>query len=84
MVCRFPNLRLAPGQYTLRILFTERVAGTREIIERVCPFEVVMLGQTREGGWPVNEVACFDDADWTHATLPEPVGAMAQSDPGGR
>ena len=65
LVCRFPHLRLAPGQYTLRILFVEGFAGVRDLLERLCPFEVVMLGQTREGGWPVNDIAYFEDADWS-------------------
>ena len=64
-VCRFPHLRLAPGQYTLRILFVEGFAGVRDLLERLCPFEVVMLGQTREGGWPVNDIAYFEDAAWS-------------------
>jgi lipopolysaccharide transport system ATP-binding protein len=65
LVCRFPQLRLAPGQYTLRILFVEGFAGVRDLLERLCPFEVVMLGQTREGGWPVNDIAYFEDAEWS-------------------
>jgi lipopolysaccharide transport system ATP-binding protein len=72
LVCRFPSLRLAPGQYTLRIHFGDRLAGTRDLLERLCPFEVVMLGRTREGGWPVNDVACFDDAEWSAGVITDP------------
>ena len=68
-VCRFPRLRLAPGQYAVRLLFADRLGGKRDLLERVCPFEVVMLGQTREGGWPVNEVAYFEDAQWSTTAL---------------
>jgi hypothetical protein len=71
LVCRFPHLRLAPGQYTLRVHFAERIAGTRDLLEQLCPFEVVMLGQTREGGWPVNDIAYFDDAEWSADVLTE-------------
>ena len=49
----------------MRLLFADRLGGKRDLLERVCPFEVVMLGQTREGGWPVNDVAYFEDVEWT-------------------
>jgi|KBSMisStandDraft_5_1062788.scaffolds.fasta_scaffold64811_2 lipopolysaccharide transport system ATP-binding protein len=65
LVCRFPELRLAPGQYAVRVAFAEGLGGLHDLLERVCPFEVVMLGPTRPGGWPVNEVAYFDDAEWS-------------------
>jgi lipopolysaccharide transport system ATP-binding protein len=68
LTCRFPSVRLAPGQYALRIRFMDR-AGVRDLLERVCPFEVVMIGRTREGGWPVNDVAYFEDADWSAAIV---------------
>ncbi len=70
LVCRFPQLRLAPGQYAVRVGFAERIGGLHDLLERVCPFEVVMLGQTREGGWPINEVAYFEDAEWTVVETP--------------
>ena len=69
-VCRFPRVRLAPGQYAVRVLLADRIGGKRDFLERVCPFEVVMLGQTREGGWPVNEVAYFEDAEWAAEEVP--------------
>lgn len=72
LVCTVPRLRLAPGQYAIRVGFADRLRGTHDLLERVCPFEVVMYGQTREGGWPVNEVAYFEDAQWT---------ALAPADP---
>jgi lipopolysaccharide transport system ATP-binding protein len=63
--CRFPNLRLAPGQYGLLVTFADRDGGTRDEVDRVCPFEVVMYREIREGGWPVNQVACFDEVEWS-------------------
>jgi hypothetical protein len=67
-VCRFPRLRLAPGQYTVAAALVDRVHGRRDWVERVCPFEVLMPS-TREGGWPVNEVAYFEDAQWSSSPL---------------
>jgi lipopolysaccharide transport system ATP-binding protein len=75
LICRFPHLRLAPGQYAVRVAFIEGLANRHDLLERVCPFELVMLGKTRVGGWPVNEVAYFEDAEWTVAELPVAVGA---------
>jgi hypothetical protein len=63
-VCRLPRLRLAPGQYAVRVMLADRDHGMRDLRERICPFEVVMHGRSREGGWPVNLVAYFEDADW--------------------
>ena len=49
----------------MRVSFADREEGTRDLLQRVCPFEVVVYGETREGGWPVNEIAYFEDAEWT-------------------
>jgi lipopolysaccharide transport system ATP-binding protein len=62
--CRFPHLRLAPGQYLVRVALADRHAGTQDEVDGACPFEVVMYGEIREGGWPVNQVAYFDDVEW--------------------
>ena len=61
--------------------FAEGLGGLHDLLERVCPFEVVMLGQTRAGGWPVNEVAYFDDAEWSVTVLPDVTESAAPSPP---
>jgi hypothetical protein len=38
-----------------------------------------MLGPTRAGGWPVNEVAYFDDAEWSVTALTDAVEPVARS-----
>jgi ABC-type polysaccharide/polyol phosphate transport system ATPase subunit len=69
LTCRIPTIRLAPGQYSVNVALADRHGG-RELLERVSPFEVVMLGRTREGGWPVNDVAYFEEAEWSVAGAP--------------
>ena len=60
-----PKLRLYMGNYSLKIHFKE-YAGGREFdaIESVCPFEVVMYGLEREGGWWNSACAYLEDGSW--------------------
>ena len=66
--CELPHLRLAPGQYSVRVFIADRHSHKRELVERLCPFEVVMPGLLSEG-WNANEVAYFEDAQWTSAPV---------------
>jgi lipopolysaccharide transport system ATP-binding protein len=69
--CELPHVRLAPGQYAIRVLLMDRTHGRVDLVERCCPFEIVMTGQSREGGWPVNDIAYFEDARWERDDLIE-------------
>jgi len=65
LVCDIPKLRLYQGNYNLKLNFKE-YAGGREFdaLEGVCPFEVVMYGREREGGWWKGTCAYLEDGDW--------------------
>jgi lipopolysaccharide transport system ATP-binding protein len=63
--CRFPKLRLAPGQYTVRVSLYDRDPYIRDLVERSCPFEVMVPGPLRDGGWPINDMAYIEDAEWS-------------------
>jgi hypothetical protein len=64
-VCRFPRLRLAPGQYSLGIVFADQVQGQHDGLARVCPFDVVMAGQASLDGRRGHDIVYVDDAEWT-------------------
>ena len=65
LVCTIPKLRLYMGNYTLRVHFKE-FAGGREfdVLEGVCPFEVVMYGRDREGGWYRGTCVYMEEGQW--------------------
>jgi len=70
LVCAIPSLRLYMGHYTLRVHFKE-FAGGREfdMVEGVCPFEVVMYGRDREGGWFRGTCVYLEDGAWEVAKV---------------
>jgi lipopolysaccharide transport system ATP-binding protein len=65
LVCTIPKLRLYMGSYTLRLHLKE-FAGGREFdsLENICPFEVVMYGQDREGGWHRGMCTYMEEGSW--------------------
>lgn len=70
LVCSIPRLRLYMGEYNLRANLKE-FAGGREFdaVEGVCPFEVVMYGREREGGWYRGTCAYLEDGAWDIAKV---------------
>jgi len=65
LVCRIPKMRLFMGDYTLRVHLKEQAGGKEfEMLEGICPFEVVMYGRDREGGWFKNTCTYLEDGDW--------------------
>ena len=65
LVCSIPKLRLYMGNYTIRANLKE-FAGGREFdsVDGVCPFEVVMYGQEREGGWFRGTCTYLEEGSW--------------------
>jgi lipopolysaccharide transport system ATP-binding protein len=65
LVCDIPKLRLYKGDYTLRANLREYAGGRQfDSIEGVCPFEVVMYGQEREGGWWDGSCVYLEEGQW--------------------
>ena len=65
LVCTIPKLRLYMGNYTLRVHLKEFAGGTEfEALEGICPFEVVMYGMDREGGWFRGTCAYLEEGSW--------------------
>ena len=65
LTCRIPKLRLFMGEYTLRVHLKEHAGGKEfETLEGICPFEVVMYGRDRDGGWHKNTCTYLEDGDW--------------------
>ena len=65
LVCQIPKVRLFMGDYTLRVHLKEKAGGREfEVLEGVCPFEVVMYGRDREGGWFKNTCTYLEDGQW--------------------
>ena len=65
LACTIPKLRLYMGNYTLRVHLKE-FAGGREfdVLEGICPFEVVMYGKDREGGWHRGACTYLEEGAW--------------------
>jgi lipopolysaccharide transport system ATP-binding protein len=65
LVCRVPKMRMFMGDYTLRVHLKEQAGGKEfEVLEGICPFEVVMYGRDREGGWYKNTCAYLEEGNW--------------------
>ncbi|WP_254955410.1 ABC transporter ATP-binding protein, partial [Cyanobium sp. Cruz-8H5] len=63
--CHLPKVRLNIGHYSITAHFGERYGGRKfETVERVCPFEVVKYGESREGGWNRDACKYIDDFTW--------------------
>ena len=64
--CIIPSLKLYMGNYTLKCYFSEPAGGEMfDIIENVCPFEVVMYKQLRENfQWLPNTCSYLENASW--------------------
>jgi lipopolysaccharide transport system ATP-binding protein len=72
LTCRVPKLRLYMGHYRLRLIFTEPPGGaTFQILEGVCPFEVIMPDKSRLFQWWPRECAYLEDCDWDASTRME-------------
>ncbi len=66
LVCRIPKMRMFMGDYTLRLHLKEKAGGKEfETLEGICPFEVVMYGRDREGGWFKNTCTYLEDGQWS-------------------
>jgi len=65
LACKIPKMRLFMGEYTLRVHLKDQAGGIGfEELENICPFEMVMYGRDREGGWFKNTCAYLEDGQW--------------------
>jgi lipopolysaccharide transport system ATP-binding protein len=65
LTCRIPKLHMFMGDYTMRVHLKEQAGGKElEVLEGICPFEVVMYGRDREGGWFKNTCTYLEEGEW--------------------
>jgi lipopolysaccharide transport system ATP-binding protein len=70
LVCKIPRMRMFMGDYTLRVHLREQPGGKEfDVLEGVCPFEVVMYGRDREGGWYKGTCTYLEDGEWEVAKV---------------
>jgi lipopolysaccharide transport system ATP-binding protein len=64
--CKIPSLKLYMGKYFVKCFFSEPPGGRLfDVVENVCPFEVVMIDVNRsEFNWYPEACAYVEDADW--------------------
>jgi lipopolysaccharide transport system ATP-binding protein len=64
--CEIPSLNLNVGSYYLRVRLSEPPGGWDfDVLDRVCPFEVVMLNRTTRFGWKPEDAACIVPGVWS-------------------
>ncbi|MDJ1482392.1 polysaccharide ABC transporter ATP-binding protein [Cytophagaceae bacterium YF14B1] len=71
--CVIPNCRLYMGRYFLKVYFSEPPGGQIfQVLENICPFEVVMYGKHREFQWYPEACAYIEDGTWEvqHKVIP--------------
>ncbi len=66
LICNFPNLRLNVGLYHLKAYLSDPPAGGThyEVLDGVCPFEVVRTDKTTSWGWAPQHCSYFEDYNW--------------------
>ena len=63
--CTIPNCKLYQGQYYIKAHLAEsRGRHKFEEIDKICQFEVVMLGETIEWGWQKNVCIYTEEFNW--------------------
>jgi lipopolysaccharide transport system ATP-binding protein len=73
LICRIPKTRLYLGKYTITLYLSEPPGGRLfQMIEGICPFEVVMHSYYREYRWEPGTCAYLEDCNW------EPVQRLTQ------
>jgi len=67
LICKIPELKLYMGKYFLKCFFSEPPGGrVFEILENVCPFEVVMFETKRtEFAWYPEACAYLEKSNWS-------------------
>jgi ABC-type polysaccharide/polyol phosphate transport system ATPase subunit len=64
--CLVPKFRLYMGNYRLRVYFNEQPGGRIfQVLEGICPFEVIMYDNSRLFQWWPKESAYLEDYSWT-------------------
>ena len=80
LVCTIPKLRLYMGHYTLRVHLKEQAGGREfEVLDGICPFEVVMYGRDREGGWWRGTCTYLEEGSWEVSRVNEKLFGNLQS-----
>jgi lipopolysaccharide transport system ATP-binding protein len=65
VICKIPKLHLYMGNYTVTTYFSEPPGGKFfQVIEQVCPFEVVMYGMNQEFGWGQGACTYLEESAW--------------------
>ncbi len=63
--CDVASVRLFAGRYTVLVALCDRYGGALKcVVERICPFEVIMHC-TRDGGWERDDGVYIEDCTWT-------------------
>lgn len=66
LVCKIPKFRLYMGRYTLKTYFSEPPGGDIfEVLDSICPFEVVMYGKHREFPWQQGTCSYLEEGTWS-------------------
>ncbi len=65
LICHFPKLKLYPGNYYLTMYFG--ASEPRRVFSapaQICPFEVAILGETRDFYWYPDNALYVEDVEW--------------------
>jgi len=67
LTCVIPNCKLYQGNYFIRAHLAESRGKSKfEEIDKICAFEVIMLGKTIEWGWQKNVCIYTENTIWKH------------------
>jgi lipopolysaccharide transport system ATP-binding protein len=70
LTCTLPKVHLNVGHYSLRLFFSEPPGGqVFDTLDRICPFEVVRVGETTLWGWRPDACVYHEETAWRRETL---------------
>jgi lipopolysaccharide transport system ATP-binding protein len=70
LICRFPTLRLNVGKFHLRTYLSEPPGReVYEVLDGLCPFEVVRTEEMVPWDWPPNLCAYHEEWSWSVAEV---------------
>ncbi len=70
LICHFPSLRLNVGQFYLRASLHDPPGGRfYEMLDGICPFEVVQTAEAKLWGWHPSDCAYHEQWQWALGAL---------------
>ena len=76
LTCEIPKARLYMGRYTLGVVLADLGQPLLQVIDEICPFEVVMYGRGREFPWMPGTCTYLEECNWQVEQIDSPARVL--------